>query len=114
MEIILPVTQLRTHIGSILKRLRQNPDLVFKITHPQELIAELRAPEKGKKDGPPVSTEQEVAAFIHTFLQGGLPKKKGPYQRIRKLCAGATHPLPYKSPEEAMAAIRGRGHGPDR
>lgn len=114
MDVTLPVTQLRTHIGSILKRLRQDPDLVFKITHHQEVIAELRAPEKGGESASPTSTEHEVAAFIDNFLKGQLPKKKGAYQRIRRLCAGAAEQLPYRTLEEAMEAIRGRGHAADR
>lgn len=114
MEVTLPVTQLRTHIGSILKRLRQDPELVFKITHHQEVVAELRAPEKGGETASPPSVEQEIAAFIDHFLKGELPKKKGAYQRIRKLCAGAAEQLPYRTLEEAMAAVRGRGHAADR
>lgn len=114
MEVILPVTQLRTHIGSILKRLRQDPELVFKITHHQEIIAELRAPEKGRKTASQPSVEHEVAAFIDNFLKGALPKKKGAYPRIRRLCASTAEQPPYKTLEEAMEATRGRGHAADR
>ena len=114
MEVTIPVTQLRTSIAHILKRLRENPDLVFKITHHKEIIAELKVPEDREKRGTDTSTEQEIAAFVDTFLKGGLPKKKGAYQRLRRLCKVPADQLPYESVDEAMEAIRGRGYGAGR
>ena len=114
MEITIPVSQLRAHIGRILKRLRENPDLVIRITQHSEVVAELKAPEFAAGDQTPTSTRQELARFIEAYLQGGLPRKKGAYQRIRKLCATPADQLPYQSVEEAMQAIRGRAHGADR
>ena len=111
MELIIPVTQLRTHIASILKRLRENPDLVFKITHHKEVVAELRVPESGEEVESRASAEGEVAAFVHTFIKNGLSRKKGAYQRIRQLCQVPTDELPYESVEEAMQVVRGRGDG---
>lgn len=114
MDLLIPVTQLRTNIATILKRLRENPRIVYKITHHKEVIAELKAPERLHHQNTDASTEQELATFIETFLKGGVPKKKGAYRRIRKLCATPSDQLPYKSLEEAITAIRRRSHGPDR
>jgi antitoxin (DNA-binding transcriptional repressor) of toxin-antitoxin stability system len=112
MQIDIPVTQLRTHIAALLKRLRENPRIVYRITHHREVIAELKAPEAPRGDEPETSTEQEVAAFIDAFLTRGVPKKKNAYRRIRRLCRTPSEGLPFKSLEEAMSAVRGRGHGP--
>ena len=113
MEISIPVTQLRTNIAAILKRLRENPRVVYKITQHKEIVAELKAPETGPNCETQTSTEQEIAAFIGAFLARGAPGKKGAYERIRKLCATPSGALPYGTLEEAMGAIRGRCHGPD-
>ena len=112
MEIHLPVTQLRTHIADILKRLRENPRIVYKITHHREVIAELKAPDLAGDGKPATSTEQEVTAFLDAFLTRGIPKKKSAYPRIRRLCRIPSERLPFKNLEETMKAIRGRGHGP--
>jgi hypothetical protein len=112
MELTIPVTQLRTNISRILKRLREDPGLVYRITHHKEVIAEMRAPstaEGGKTD---VSTAREIATFIETFLQGGVPKKKDAYQRIRQLCMTPSDQVPYTTLEDAMNAIRNRNNGP--
>lgn len=114
MEVTIPVTQLRGHIGSILKRLRENPDLVFKITHHREVVAELKAPEIAAKAQDSVSTQQEIADFIEAYMKGALLARKGAYQRIQKLCATPVDPLPYPNVEEAMQAIRGRARDIDR
>ena len=114
MEITIPVTRLRTRIGSILKDLRQNPDLVFKITHHKEVIAELKAPENRERRDLQLTVEQELMAFVDSFMKGGVSRKKGTYQRLRKLCATPVEQLPYKNLEEAMAAIRGSEGGAGR
>ena len=114
MEITIPVTQLRTHIAAILRRLRENPRIVYRITHHREVVAELKAPGSGKGSETSASTEEEVVAFIDAYLAKGAPGEQGAYQRIRALCATPSDALPYQSVEEAMAAIRGRGHGADR
>jgi hypothetical protein len=114
MEVTIPVTQLRTNIAAILKRLRENPRVVYRITHHREVVAELKAPDLIESGETETSTEQEIAAFIDAFFTKGAPKKKDAYRRIRRLCATPSDQLPYKSLEEAMEAIRGKGHGPDR
>ena len=114
MEVNIPVTQLRTHIAAVLKRLRENPRIVYRITHHQEVVAELKAPEGNKDREAETSTEQEIGAFIDTFLTKGIPKKKSAYPRIRQLCRTSASRMPYKNLEDAMEAIRGRGRGPDR
>ncbi len=112
MEVNIPVTQLRTQIATVLKRLRKNPRIVYRITHHREVIAELKAPEKLEGLEIETSTEQEVAAFIDAFLTKGVSKKKSAYQRIRRLCRTPSDRLPFKNLEEAMHAVRGRGHDP--
>ena len=114
MELKIPVTQLRTNIAALLKRLRENPRIVYRITHHKEVVAELKAPETSEGHETETSAEQEVAVFIDAFLTKGIPKKKIAYQRIRRLCATPAGRLPYKSLEEAMETIRGRGRGLDR
>lgn len=114
MEVTIPVTQLRTHIAAILKRLREDPRVVYRITHHREVIAELKAPEATETRPAQTADEQEIAAFIDAFLSSGSPKQKGGYQQIRRLCRTAADDLPYKSMDEAMDVIRGRRHGPGR
>ena len=108
MDVIIPVSQLRTNIAVLLRRLREDPQLVYKITHHKEVVAELRRPEghENTRTGP--SSEQEIAAFITTFLEGGVPRKKGRYQEVRQLCATSSGELPYRNLDEAMTAIRGK------
>jgi len=114
MEVTIPVTQLRTNIAPLLKQLRENPRLVYKITHHKEVVAELKTPEKNESFATELSTEQEIATFIDAFLNGTVPRKKETYQRIRQLCEPPSDRLPYTSLDEAMTAIRGRGYDPDR
>lgn len=108
MDVTIPVTQLRTNIAALLCRLRENPRLVYKITHHKEVVAELKAPEGSEDARTELSSEQEIAAFITTFLEGGVPRRKGRYQDVRQLCATPSGELPYRTLDEAMAAIRGR------
>lgn len=114
MEVTIPTTHLRTNIATLLKHLRENPRLVYKITHHKKVVAELKAPEDMKPSDTELSPEQEIATFIEAFLKGAVPRKKGAYQGIRQLCETPSDQLPYKSLDEAMTAIRGRGYDPDR
>ena len=105
MEITVPVTQLRTGISALLKRLREDPRVVFKIKHHREIVAELRAPDLAGRPAP--ADEDDITDFINAYLSGGISQKKGAYRQIRQLC-GAGGSLPYRTVEEAMEAVRGR------
>ena len=106
MEIMIPVTELRTHIADILKRLRENPALVFKITHHKEVVAELKAPEAGDRSADADGFEDEIFSFIQAYRRGEIKPREGAYEEIRKLCA--TDQPPYPTVEAAMHAIRNR------
>jgi len=108
MDVIIPVSQLRTNIAALLRRLQEDPRLVYKITHHKEVVAELRRPEGHENAQTEASSEQEIVAFITTFLEGGVPKKRGRYQDVRQLCTTSPEELPYRNLDEAMTAIRGR------
>ncbi|MSS70217.1 MAG: type II toxin-antitoxin system Phd/YefM family antitoxin [Candidatus Latescibacteria bacterium] len=113
MKVTIPITQLRTNIATLLKRLQKDPHLVYRITHHKEVVAELKAPDKASEHESQASTEQEIAAFIDVYRKRGVPKRKGAYRRIRRLCATPSDALPYESLEKAMDTLRRRGHGPD-
>ena len=112
MDITIPITQLRAHLGSLLKRLREDPNIVFRITHHGEVVAHLKAP--GPDTG--VATEmckREVADFIAAYLQGVQPRNKSTYADLRLLSAVSSSDLPHDNLEDAMKAIRGRANGVD-
>ncbi len=113
MDTTIPITQLRAQIGTLIKRLRENPDQVFHITHHGEVVADLKAP--GPNSAGSAATPQvEIGDFIEAYLQGTQPRNKSAYTLIHQLGSTPSSTLPYDNVEDAMRAIRGRANGPDR
>ena len=113
MDTRIPITQLRAQIGTLIKRLRENPNLVFCITHHGEVVADLRAPGSAAADAT-TTTQAEIGDFIEAYLQGMQPRANNPYALLRELGSIPAEQLPYDDVEDAMRAIRGRADGSDR